>query len=140
MNTLGGFGLSGCVWLPGTWPGIPEAEEYWDDGLGERTWTLDCLVGLSKAFSQLGPLLSLTTAHPGRADSPQPQAFFKMAKHPSTQKAKNNMIQHGRSSLRTKRYTWRPKSITASSKGSQSRDVHTYWADLFIPYLFLNVS
>lgn len=40
LNTLGGFGLSGCIWLPGTWPGILEAEEYWDDRPGDRMWTL----------------------------------------------------------------------------------------------------
>ena len=35
----------------------------------------------------------------GGADSPQPQGFFKMQRHPNTKKAKNNTIQHGRSLL-----------------------------------------
>lgn len=98
-----------------------------------------CLVACYLAWHSGGRGILGRWAGRQDVDSPQPQAFFKMAKHPSRQKAKKNIIQHGRSFLRTKRYTCRPKSIT-SSKVSQSRDVHMCWADLFISYLFLNVS
>ena len=63
------------------------------------TWALGCLLCLSKACSQLYPFLSLNAGCPVRTDSPQPQGFFKMQRHPNTQKATNNTIQHGRSLL-----------------------------------------
>ena len=75
-----------------------ETQDYCLAGL-LGTWALGCLLCLSKACSQLYPFLSLNAGCPGRADSPQPQGFFKMQRHPNTQKAKNNTIQPGRSLL-----------------------------------------
>ena len=75
-----------------------ETQDYCLPGL-LGTWALGFLLCLSKACSQLYPFLSLNAGRPGRPDSPQPQGFFKMQRHPNIQKAKNNTIQHGRSLL-----------------------------------------